>query len=465
MVAVRGLTYLGIKDFLFIECLSRGFMAEILNQLVFVSSVLTQVFSNVQRLAQAFIDLYSAGNMLFRSWLAQVYCSPHRESCVLIDFSLGPIPVLEGQGDMAAVLPALCKTMESFLENWKSFMNAKRSEHFYLNYYSAEQLVYLCQELGQGSPSQAALMMLSFLNHNCTEQDVLAAHLSQGPPSSGKAVSDFQVLLDGEKDLSAQLECIWECYMGNMGSFLPSCLDIDTLGVWLKNLASRGGERVSRNFPQDLLYVGHPNLITCPRSEVLSSALAIYMNSPEQPLPTFDEVLLCTPHTSAEEVGLFLRRCLIPCHGGNKIYTMLFADELSYEVSCRAEELFQHLQCYSSSYRLIILCNCERENSYLPSAFSHCKVHMIPQRSRAAIQQYLQQHFRVAQPSSSAAAVFKEHMCVGIVSSKRAGMGKAACAEWALLGVQNHCGVHLAGFCVQALSILVKRSSSDWSGH
>ncbi|NXI10408.1 RN213 ligase, partial [Irena cyanogastra] len=148
------------------------------------------------------------------------------------------------------------------------------------------------------------------------------------------------------------------------------------------------------------------------------------MNSPKQPLPTFDEVLLCTPQTSAEQVGLFLRRCLIPCQGGNKIYTMLYADELSYDVSCRAEELFQHLQCYNSSYRLIILCNCERENSYLPSAFSHCKVHMIPQRSRAEIQQYLQHHFHVPQPSSSAAAVFKEHMCVGIVSSKRAGMGK-----------------------------------------
>ncbi|NXM56310.1 RN213 ligase, partial [Illadopsis cleaveri] len=148
------------------------------------------------------------------------------------------------------------------------------------------------------------------------------------------------------------------------------------------------------------------------------------MNSPKQPLPTFDEVLLCTPQTSEEQVGLFLRRCLIPCPGGDKIYTMLYADELSYDVSCRAEELFQRLQCYNNSYRLIILCNCERENSYLPSAFSHCKVHMIPQRSQAEMQQYLQHHFRVAQPTSSAAAVFKEHMCVGIVSSKRAGMGK-----------------------------------------
>uniref|UniRef100_A0A674GXD4 RING-type E3 ubiquitin transferase n=1 Tax=Taeniopygia guttata TaxID=59729 RepID=A0A674GXD4_TAEGU len=385
----------------------------------------SEVFSNVQRLAQAFIDLYSAGNMLFRSWLAQVYCSPHKESCVFIDFSLGPIPVLEGQGDMAAVLPALCKTMESFLESWKSFMNAKRREHFYLNYYSAEQLVYLCLELGRGNPSQAALMMLSFLNPRCTEQDVLTALRSQGPPSLGHAVSDFQVLLDGERDLSARLECIWECYMSNMGSFLPNCLDMDTLGMWLKNLASSGTECVTRDFPQDLLFVGQPNLIMCPHSEVLSSALAIYMNSPEQPLPTFDEVLLCTPQTSAEQVGLFLRRCLIPCQAGDKIYTMLYADELSYDVSRRAEDLFQHLQCYNSSYRLIILCNCERENSYLPSAFSHCKVHMIPQRSRAEIQQYLQRHFRVAQPSSSAAAVFKEHMCVGIVSSKRAGMGKS----------------------------------------
>ncbi|XP_049669068.1 E3 ubiquitin-protein ligase RNF213 isoform X5 [Accipiter gentilis] len=385
----------------------------------------SEIFSNVQRLAQAFIDLYSAGNMLFRSWLAHAYCSPERESCVLIDFSLGLIPVLEGRGDMAAVLPGLCKTMESFLESWKSFIYEKRFQHFYLNYYTAEQLVYLCTELGQGMPSQNALMMLSLLKHNCTEQDVLRASRSEVPPSSRKAISDFQVMLDGGKDLTARLKCIWECYMCNMGSFLPNCLDIDTLGGWLKNLASWEREHVVRDFPRDLLYVGQPNLIVCPRSEVLTSALAIYMNSPNQPLPTFDEVLLCTPQTTAEQVGLFLRRCLIPCSRGEKIYTMLYADELSYDVSCRAEELFQHLQCYNSTYRLIILCNCEREHSYIPSVFSQYKVHMIPQRPLAEIQRYLQHHYRVTQPSSSAASVFKGNMCVGIVSSKRAGVGKS----------------------------------------
>ncbi|KAM6245288.1 E3 ubiquitin-protein ligase RNF213 [Porphyrio hochstetteri] len=385
----------------------------------------SEIFSNVQRLAQAFIDLYSAGNMLFRSWIAQVYCSPKRELCVLLDFSLGLIPALEGRGDVAAVLLGICKMMENFLESWKSFMYEKRLQHFYLNYYTAEQLVYLCTELGQGMPSQGALMMLSFLKHNCTRRDVLRASRSEVPPSPRKAVSDFQVMLYG-KDLTAQLERIWACYMGNMDSFIPNCLDIDTLGGWLKNLACCERELITRDFPQDLLYVGQPNLIMCPRSEVLMSALAIYMNSPDQPLPMFDEVLLCTPQTTAEEVGLFLRRCLIPCSGGEKIYTMLYADELSYDVSCRAEELFQHLQRYNSAYRLIILCNCEREHSYIPSVFSQYKVHVVPQRSSLAeIQQYLQQHYRVAQPSSSAASVFKDNMCVGIVSSKRAGMGKS----------------------------------------
>ncbi|KAM6317270.1 E3 ubiquitin-protein ligase RNF213 isoform 4-T4 [Podargus strigoides] len=389
----------------------------------------SEIFSNVQRLAQAFIDLYSAGNMLFRSWLAHVYCSPERESCVLIDFSLGLIPVLEGQGDMAVVLPGLCKTMESFLESWKSFMYEKRFQHFYLNYYTAEQLVYLCTQLGQGMPSQGALMMLSFLKHNCTEQDVLRASRSDVPTSSREAISDLQAVLDEEKDLTARLKCIWECYMDNMDSFLPNCLDIDGLGGLLKNLASWEREHVTRDFLRDLLYVGQPNLITCPRSEVLTSALAIYMNSPNQPLPTFDEVLLCTPQTTAEQVELFLRRCFIPCSRGEKIYTMLYADELSYDVSCRAEELFQHLQHYSSTYRLVVLCNCEREHSYIPSVFSQYKVLTIPQRSLTEIQQYLQHHYKVAQPSSSAACVFKDSMCVGIVSSKRAGMGKSLCVK------------------------------------
>lgn len=41
-----------------------------------VVEVFSEVFCNVQRLVQSFINLYSAGNMLFRAWSAEVYCTP-----------------------------------------------------------------------------------------------------------------------------------------------------------------------------------------------------------------------------------------------------------------------------------------------------------------------------------------------------------------------------------------------------
>lgn len=395
-----------------------------------------QVFSSVQRLAQSFIDLYSAGNMLFRSWAAYVYCSPRSKACTSMDFCLKAIPKLVGRGEVTALLPQLCRTMESFLVRWKDFVSEKRSRYFYLNYYTAEQLVYLCGELTKGQPSERALMMLSFVKQNCTERDVDVACRRVVSRHTHTSFPDLPAVLATE-DLPVQLKRVWGSYMEDMRAFLPNCLDMDALGSCLDHLAHREKQHVRRALPQ-CLQAGRPNLITCPRAEVLASALAIYMSSPGQPLPTFDEVLLCTPETSLEQVGLFLRRCLTPSDRG-KIYTMLYADELSYDVGCRAEELFQRLlkQSHLDSYCLVILCDCEREHCYIPSAFSQYKVHATPQEELKDIQEYLRSHFVVTQPTKSAASVFKDHMCVRIVSSKRAGVGKMLGVTVGLFGRES----------------------------
>ncbi|XP_019338481.2 E3 ubiquitin-protein ligase RNF213 isoform X2 [Alligator mississippiensis] len=408
-------------------------LRELLNKLMLMSGKgdqsmevdkFSEVFSSVQRLAQSFIDLYSAGNMLFRSWAAYVYCSPRSKACTSMDFCLKAIPKLVGRGEVTALLPQLCRTMESFLVRWKDFVSEKRSRYFYLNYYTAEQLVYLCGELTKGQPSERALMMLSFVKQNCTERDVDVACRRVVSRHTHTSFPDLPAVLATE-DLPVQLKRVWGSYMEDMRAFLPNCLDMDALGSCLDHLAHREKQHVRRALPQ-CLQAGRPNLITCPRAEVLASALAIYMSSPGQPLPTFDEVLLCTPETSLEQVGLFLRRCLTPSDRG-KIYTMLYADELSYDVGCRAEELFQRLlkQSHLDSYCLVILCDCEREHCYIPSAFSQYKVHATPQEELKDIQEYLRSHFVVTQPTKSAASVFKDHMCVRIVSSKRAGVGKS----------------------------------------
>ncbi|XP_067403324.1 E3 ubiquitin-protein ligase RNF213 isoform X3 [Emydura macquarii macquarii] len=409
-------------------------LRELLNKLMLMSGKgdqgmevekFSEVFSNVQRLAQSFIDLYSAGNMLFRSWIAHVYCSPKSEVCISMDFYLKPVQKLVGTGDTMAMLRDLCREMEKFLEKWKYFMSEKRSQYFYLNYYTSEQLVYLCRKLGMPQPSENALMMLSFIKHNCTRLDVRMASKHVVSDRPRKNIYDLPELLCCERDLTAQLEQICNSYIECMSSFLPNCWDIDTLGSCLASLADLEKERVARVLPRGL-HVGRPNLIICPRSDVLASALAIYMHSPGQALPTYDEVLLCTPQTSFEQVGLFLRQCLTPGCKGEKIYTVLYADELSYDVSYRLEKLFQSLcmQCHQDNYRLVILCDCEREHCYIPSVFSQYKVHMIPQEPLKDIQTYLRNHYKVTRPAGSAASVFND-MCVGIVSSKRAGVGKS----------------------------------------
>nr|XP_025715341.1 E3 ubiquitin-protein ligase RNF213 [Callorhinus ursinus] len=419
-------------------------LKELLNKLMLMSGkkdhsnvqveVFSKVFCNVQRLVQAFINLYCAGNMLFRAWDAKVYCSPWHDVSIWMDFCLEPISQLKDSGPVAELLEAISRQMEHFLDHWKGFVAEKRAKHFYLNYYTAEQLVYLSTELKRETPSNAALTMLSFIKGNCTPKDVVKA--LEGP--SGEAdghhkssvVEGLRLMLLREFSLVGKLRAVMEQSMARMSTFLPHCLDLETLGRCLAHLGWMSGRPVERLLPNGLC-AGQPNLLICGHSEVLSAALAIYMQTPHQPLPTFDEVLLCTPGTTFEEVALLLRRCLTPGSRGQGIYSLLYVDLLSYEVACQVEALFLSLcsKPHHEDFQLVMICDSEREHCHLPSAFSQHKVLVTPQAPLQDIQAYLARHFQVPEHMPSAASVFRDRMCVGIVASKRAGVGKSLYVE------------------------------------
>lgn len=393
---------------------------------------LQQVFCNVQRLVQSFINLHSAGNMLFRTWTAKVYCSPQNGVSIRMDFGLGLLSQLTDSMPVAQLLEALCRQMEDFLGQWQEFVAEKRAQHFYLNYYTAEQLVYLSSQLGSQLPSDGALTMLSFIKRNCTLQDVLQACRRPFGRAAGykerTVMEELPLMLFCESSLVDKLKVIMKQSMACMSAFLPHCLDLDALGHCLANLARAAGPPVTRELPKGLK-VGQPNLVLCGPSEVLPAALAIYLQSAAQPLPTYDEVLLCTPGTTFEEVALLLRRCLTPGSQGHRLYSLLYADQLSYEVACRVEALFRSLctQRHCEKYQLVMVCDCEREHCYLPSAFSQHKVPFTPQAPLETVQAYLAHHFQVPKQTLSAASVFRDRMCVGIVASARAGVGNDSC--------------------------------------
>ncbi|XP_072299387.1 E3 ubiquitin-protein ligase rnf213-alpha-like [Eucyclogobius newberryi] len=427
----------------------------------------TEVFESVQRLSEAFIALYSAGNPLFRHWEAQISCCTNgMDPSIMMDFNLGgAFSAVLIEGSLEGQLPDLCRRIETCLTFWMDFVAKQRSQHYYLNYYTAEQIVYLCSHLSQQNVSHVddqVLMMLSFVKPDCSTADLrqvwheLQYEILNQPQDQNEDIefqtftmvesksSDFGSEFDLLPSLIQQasglqkFDVIWNTYMKDMKGSLPDVIDLRTLGRLLEILAnvteSEGDEDisdanfticVSRKLPNGL-NVGKPNLIICPHEDILTSCISTYMSSKDESLPTQDEVLLCTSTTPYEQVELFLRRCLSCGYRGDKIYSLLYADVLTYDVSSKAESFFQSLNTQSRrDYRLIIFCSSEREHAYLPSAFSQYKVHMVPQAPLARIKEYLHDHYVVPEGHCSAAAAFKDRLCVGIVSSRRAGVGKS----------------------------------------
>ncbi|XP_041755240.2 E3 ubiquitin-protein ligase rnf213-alpha-like [Coregonus clupeaformis] len=428
----------------------------------------SEVFASVQRLAVAFIALFTAGNPLFRNWEANIDCSSlSEEAGITVDFHLGSVVgVITVEGNIVDQLPELCRKMEKCLKYWNDFMDKQRSHHYYLNYYTAEQIVYLCSKLTQQNVANfedQVLMMLSFVKPNCTASDLRqSCHALQSEilakPSERNEEIDFQTFVEvsssGERGPdfmdrftdnlpslikqeigSGKVNLIWNAYMRDMKNFLPDTLDVRSFGRFLEILANKEENKFcpkmwsKKPIQRDLskgLATGTPNLIVCPHDEILTSCISIYMSSKCEPLPTYDEVLLCNSSTPYEQVELFVRRCLTPGYRGQKIYTMLYGDQLSYEVSSKIERFFKSIEMQSrKDYRLVIICSLDREHAYLPSAFSQYRLHMVPQEPLIMIQRYLNRHYTVPADQTSAAAVFKDRQFVGVVSSERAGVGKS----------------------------------------
>lgn len=432
-----------------------------------------QVFASVQRLSTAFIDLFVAGNPLFRLWEAIIHCNS-KEACIVMDFNLqSVVSVVMVKGDVAEQLLDVCKKMERCLTFWKDFMDKQRSQNYYINYFTAEQIVFLCNQLTQkklANLDDQALMMLSFIKTNCTTFNLRQSwHTLQyemlTKPSEQNEDIDFQTFVDisykakhemdtegvyasdfGPENDTRRFDMIWNAYMRNMKDFLPNTLDVKSLGRLLEILSDSLNEnevdsndddeeeddsslkKHQRNVQRELprgLFIGKPNLIICPLTEILTSCISIYMNSKDEPLPTYDEVLLCDSSTTYEQVELFLRRCLTAGYKGQKIYTMLYVNQLTYEVSYKVEQFFQRHKTQSrNDYRLVLICSTDREHAYLPSVFSQFRLHMVPQEPLCRIQEYLAKHYTVPKDYSSAAAVFKNKKYVGVVSSRRAGVGE-----------------------------------------
>lgn len=473
------------------------------------------------------MQLCSSGNLFFRDLYALVICNHEKNPCVNIHLPLLGKHVVY-HGHVTEELQKICRSMETCYEDWRSFMSELRSQFYALNYYSSEQVVYLCHwinkicEKGMPAPQQI-WHLLTPLKPDSTLSDIrfafakakeslqpgLQSHFSADSESeqsmdisrpghhsenshidkdtkekrasiftenmleetSSSSVTDSeedcemsrlqedteeeerlseedQDVLEHNSDATGSevdimetcsvsstqtqeckitntvLENLWQDFRINMAKYLTQYIDVKTLAQFLSCLSAMNKLNIMRKLPS-ILQDGRPNLILCPATDLITTTLALYMNSPEQAFPSVDEVLMCQEDTNEEEIEIFLRRCLsqdAPNHH-QKIYTLVNPGLLTYDVSVALAERFEAMeQRAGSKFRMVIVCPVNQDR-YIPSFFSNYKVQAGLTVSLESAQKYLRHHLTTRYVQGHQRQVFPDGISSWLVTSRRAAVG------------------------------------------
>lgn len=416
----------------------------------------TEVFEGVQRLGTILLQMQTSGNMLFREWHAEVLCRPQQQQpCIKVTFLSLKGKEMLYMGEVTVELQKLAHSMDSCQTEWRSFIGDMRSNFSLLNHYTSEQMVYLCHWIHKVCQRQAPVPpqlwhLLFPIKPQCTLTDVRLAYSTMiskkheleeaefvdAPDDSDEEMEEVDLMEfssededDGtRKHHEESLEKLWHKFKDDMQHYLNDYLDITSLAHFLSNLSEINQQHMIRNFPP-VLQEGKPNLVLCPSAEVFTTVLSFYMESPEQPLPSTDEVLVCREETTEEEVEIFLRRAL--GQGSmqicQKIYSLVSPGLLGYDVSVALGDLFEVLQRSANpQYRLVIVSPVVHQHRYVPSFFSNDKVQagLSPSESAETARKYLHHHFS-SLPRSPVALVSPDQLSVWMVSSVRPAVGKS----------------------------------------
>ncbi|KYO18317.1 hypothetical protein Y1Q_0012798 [Alligator mississippiensis] len=237
---------------------------------------------------------------------------------------------------------------------------------------------------------------------------------------------ELAVSFEGLLSIEDKVNLLWDAYCSRLtGLVSDRYISLDLFGEMLKHLATVETSRIERNLPAGV-EAGRPCLVMCKEEEMLRYMLSVYQCTENAPLPTYEEVLVCTSETEEEDIELIVRRALSLGSKHKKIYCLLGADKLVYKVSKQLEFQFFHLAQSSCvpDYRFLIFCDAKAHSSYIVTAFDNYKV-PLSCNSEAEIQQYLRTHLTVSSAPAIRAFEKPYQQNVKFVFSEEAGMGKS----------------------------------------
>uniref|UniRef100_A0A3P9I788 RING-type E3 ubiquitin transferase n=1 Tax=Oryzias latipes TaxID=8090 RepID=A0A3P9I788_ORYLA len=386
------------------------------------------------------LQMQTSGNMLFWDWHARAFCcAQQQQPCIRITFSSLGGELMEYHGEVSQQLQQLADLMDFCHKEWLDFIGEMRSSFSVLNYYTTEQMVYLCRWihrvcLTQASAPQQLWNLLVPVKSQCTLNEIRDCG-SPGTGGKGEEAHDLMEFSSDDEDAvkwdvnltdKTRGRNQWKQLQRDKSKHLRDCLDIRTLARVLACLSETNQMHMIRNLPRQI-QEGKPNLVLCPEAEVFTTTLSFYMESPEQPLPSADEVLVCTDKTTREEVEVFLRRVFSQgsSHNWQKIYALVNPGLLGYDVSEALVEMYEGLERSASShFRLIVVSPVAHQHKCVPSYFSNNKIQAGESIREEVARKYLCHHFR-HNTSIPVASISPDQLSVWMVSSARPAVGKS----------------------------------------
>lgn len=339
-------------------------------------------------------------------------------------------------------LDQLAEDMARDLRDWLEHVEMVRSEFYYVNCFTTPQLLMLREQLAKLAKNRSYQLP----NH------VSAMLKTITPDCSFRVPSELTTMLTAEDQQRSlfrpsRMEYSLINLSGTLTPTQSSYLPLLALGQLLDMMGRTASEHLPRALPMEVLQLGEPNLLLFPDIEVLPLVLRLYMAEEHLPLPSAQEVLICSNSTTAQQVSLLWRRSLDDPHH-RRLFCLVKADRLSYEVSRSVcDELHRRQRMLRAEdrpmYKLVIVCTTENEDkSYVVSSLEPYRRCPPFVRSGALddIRSYLKHKFRCKvkrppkgsrdnRPFVPAAVVDHQYSSVRVVRSGRAGMGKSLFVE------------------------------------
>ena len=410
------------------------------------SAKFVAIIEEVIILADLFLQMHISGNIFFRE-LA------HEYTCQSIGNVKQDIVFLRDE----------CK-------QWTARLVEARDNNYLLNYFTASQIVNIqvgLEGLSNGKDlNRDTFHLLSLVREQLTQQDIENAirRVKHGSSSfqNPESLDFIATSSSGRGSISKDNTC------KSPGIYPPpfptdgdddddddeptEMLIKDSYKVYNKTTYSLNGvglflsyfryDNVQEQTVVDsFLKDNEPNLIFIKKSNLLIFVLSLYLQTYSRTyFPSHHEVLICSEHTSLEEVDIFWRRAL-NSPSSTEIFCLAFIENLRYEIAVQSvTSLKNYLQLKEKrnsrrEFLLVLLCSSETEQlCYMATALAQYKrMHTLITDTEVLKDCMFQRITQIKSCTNGApyfhnmpsSVIDPDKSCVRIISSDIAGSGKS----------------------------------------